>query len=770
MIKLKSIPNLTAKKHSKLHTGLYEVGFIVLFIGTLFYLLALISHSPSDDIWTHSNEVSEVINLGGSLGALLSEISFTWFGWGAFFIPIMLSFLIYHSYQNYAKHQTLNLSILFIRGLGFILLLVLISGFIINNTADEFGGWMGKMVNESLFTVFGHLVDVVYVGLIMISLSLTGHLSWFTMLDKTGRIIALGFNNIRAYFSHKRLLRQQKKQIKSANKEREKIVNSSINATHSAPVIKEKPSTIKQSVKANTGEQTALFSDKNTLPALSLLDPHIEHQSGYSQETLSVMSRQVEVKLKDFGFEVSIETVTPGPVITQFELSLAPGVKVAQIVNLSKDLARALLVESVRVVDVIPGKPVIGLEIPNTKREMISLKQMLSSEAFDTSKSALTVILGKDINGNPVVADLAKMPHLLVAGATGMGKSVGLNAMILSVMYKSTPKDVRMIMIDPKVVEMASYADIPHLLTPVITDMNEAAGALRWSVNEMERRYQLLAKFGVRNLEGLNNKIAKGIKSHEPLLDPFFDLATASEEQTADELEHLPLIVMIIDEYADMLGALAQEDKTKSKRVEALIIRLAQKARAAGIHLVIATQRPSVDVITGLIKSNIPSRIAFKVSSKIDSRTILDQGGAEQLLGMGDMLYMTTGQGQLQRIHGAFVSDDEVNRITQSLRDAANPDYLSEITNMPGEEDSNSSVSSSAGAGSGGEQDEMYDEAVQVVLETRRASISSLQRRLRIGYNRAARIIEDMEVAGIVSSMNSNGNREILAPNHDDPY
>jgi S-DNA-T family DNA segregation ATPase FtsK/SpoIIIE len=432
--------------------------------------------------------------------------------------------------------------------------------------------------------------------------------------------------------------------------------------------------------------------------------------------------------------------------------------------NLNKDLARALLVESVRIVDVIPGKPVIGLEIPNTERELIGIKEILSSEVFSKSKSTLTIALGKDINGLPVIADLVKTPHLLVGGATGMGKSIGLNAIILSILYKAKPDQVRLIMIDPKIVELASYADIPHLLTPVITNMNEAASALWWCVNEMERRYTLLAKFSVRNIESFNKKLIKAKKKAKPLLDPSFNAKTAKEGEVAPELETLPLIVIVIDEYADMLGALAQEDRAKSKRVEGLIVRIAQKARAAGIHLIVATQRPSVDVITGLIKSNIPTRISFKVSSKTDSRTILDQSGAEQLLGMGDMLYMTPGISHLNRVHGAFVEDNEIFRVVRYLKESSETNYLAGVLNLQQE------VSSSQDTGTvSGELDPLYDEAVQIVTSTRRASISSLQRRMRIGYNRAARIIEDMEASGIVSSMNSAGNREVLAPEPIEP-
>jgi S-DNA-T family DNA segregation ATPase FtsK/SpoIIIE len=500
------------------------------------------------------------------------------------------------------------------------------------------------------------------------------------------------------------------------------------------------------------------------LPSLSLLDDVSNSGLGYTDEFLVEMGQQVEIKLKDFGFDVTITAVTPGPVVTQFEISLAPGIKVSQIMNLNKDLARALLVESVRIVDVIPGKPVIGLEIPNNNREMIGLKEILSSEVFTKAKSTLSMGLGKDINGLPIVVDLAKMPHLLVAGATGMGKSVGLNAIILSILYKASPEQVRFIMIDPKIVELASYADIPHLLTPVVTNMNEAASALWWCVNEMERRYSLLAKFSVRNIESFNEKQRRAQESGKPLLDPSFNPDNAKEGEKHPELESLPLIVIVIDEYADMLGALAQEDRAKSKRVEGLIVRIAQKARAAGIHLIVATQRPSVDVITGLIKSNIPTRVSFKVSSKTDSRTILDQSGAEQLLGMGDMLYMAPGMTHLTRVHGAFVEDSEILRVVKHLKKNSSPNYLEGVLKAQTEVVSNKDSGQSSG-----ELDPLFDEAVQIVTSTRRASISSLQRRMRIGYNRAARIIEDMESSGIVSSMNSAGNRDVLAPEPIDP-
>ncbi len=744
------------------HFRLYELVLIIMIGFNLFLLTSLITHSSSDYIWLQSgNNSTIIINWGGRVGVYLSEFLFLWFGHSSYLIPIVLILLLVKYYRKINTGNGLNYLQLFYNFIGFIILLVLVSGFAANNFNPESGGWIGLMLQKYLSVLFGQSINIVYVSLIMASLSLTGYLSWLLLFDKTGRVITYLFALIIGKISHIRHISKQKEQIKTIKKDRLQVIKDTTKLKKSEPEIKDKNTDITPSANAQHGIQSSLFNNKqDTLPALSLLDPIKKQENGYSKSTLDIMSRQVEAKLKDFGFNVNIETITPGPVVTQFEISLEPGVKVSKIINLNKDLARALLVESVRILDVIPGKPVIGLEIPNAKRELITLKEILSSNDFENSKSTLTATLGKDINGKPVIADLAKMPHLLVAGATGMGKSVGLNAIILSILYKSSPKNIRMIMIDPKIVEMATYADIPHLLTPVITDMNEAYSSLRWAINEMEHRYNLLAKFGVRNISAINNKIALGIKNNEPLIDPF-----SKDSNQVKELEHIPLIVIIIDEYADMLAALAQEDRTKSKRVEALIIRLAQKARAAGIHLVIATQRPSVDVITGLIKSNIPTRIAFRVSSKIDSRTILDQGGAEQLLGMGDMLYMTTGQKQLLRVHGAFVSDDEVSRVCASLKENSKTNYIEDITRQASDDTDRSSSLDNSNTG---EKDSMYDEAVEIVLQTNRASISSLQRRLRIGYNRAARIIEDMEIAGIVSSMNSNGNREILAPRTND--
>lgn len=512
--------------------------------------------------------------------------------------------------------------------------------------------------------------------------------------------------------------------------------------------------------KAGKSKQSSLFEDiESAIPPISLLDPPEEHkESGYSEDALEHMSRLLEEKLADFGVSVEVVEVNPGPVITRFEIKPAPGVKVSKISNLAKDLARSLAVLSVRVVEVIPGKSVVGIEIPNEKREIVRLSEVLSARVFQESSSRLTLALGNDIGGNPTVANLAKMPHLLVAGTTGSGKSVGVNAMILSMLLKATPEEVRFIMVDPKMLELSIYDGIPHLLAPVVTDMKEAANALRWCVAEMERRYRLLASLGVRNMAGYNRKVKDAAAAGEPLLDPLWkpDEYLANDEQERPELETLPAIVVVIDEFADMMMIVG-------KKVEELIARIAQKARAAGIHLILATQRPSVDVITGLIKANIPTRISFQVSSKIDSRTVLDQGGAEQLLGHGDMLYLPPGSGLPVRVHGAFVDDDEVHRVVSAWKARGEPVYVDEVLSgaegehLPG-------VPSLSEGGADSEADALFDEAVAFVTEGRRVSISSVQRKFKIGYNRAANLVEAMEASGVVSSAGHNGAREVLAP------
>jgi len=508
------------------------------------------------------------------------------------------------------------------------------------------------------------------------------------------------------------------------------------------------------------GKQSSLLEDiESPIPPISLLDPPEEHQEkGYSEESLEHMSRLLEEKLSDFGVSVEVVEVNPGPVITRFEIKPAPGVKVSKISNLAKDLARSLAVLSVRVVEVIPGKSVVGIEIPNEEREMVRLSEVLGARVFKESSSPLTLALGNDIGGNPMVANLSKMPHLLVAGTTGSGKSVGVNAMLLSMLLKAGPEEVRFIMVDPKMLELSIYDGIPHLLAPVVTDMKEAANALRWCVAEMERRYKLMASLGVRNLAGYNRKIKDAVAAGEPLLDPFWkpDEYLANDEQERPELDTLPFIVVVIDEFADMMMIVG-------KKVEELIARIAQKARAAGIHLILATQRPSVDVITGLIKANIPTRMSFQVSSKIDSRTVLDQGGAEQLLGHGDMLYLPPGSGLPVRVHGAFVDDDEVHRVVSAWKARGEPVYVDDVLNGA-EGESLPGVPNLSEGGGDSEGDALFDEAVAFVTEGRRVSISSVQRKFKIGYNRAANLVDAMEASGVVSAAGHNGAREVLAP------
>jgi S-DNA-T family DNA segregation ATPase FtsK/SpoIIIE len=548
-----------------------------------------------------------------------------------------------------------------------------------------------------------------------------------------------------------------------AKQQRDEVVTkvrakSKTTAPRIEPIIEKIEVSARATERLERERQVPMFepASSNELPALSLLDNPPPKEGGYSAEALEAMSRLVELKLNDFGVEAEVVAVHPGPVVTRFEIKPAAGVKSSQISGLAKDLARSLATVSVRVVEIIPGKPYVGLEIPNEVREIVALGEIVKSQVYDEVKSPLTLALGKDIGGAPMVADLARMPHLLIAGTTGSGKSVALNAMVLSLLYKATPEQVRLIMIDPKMLELSVYEGIPHLLAPVVTDMKQAANALRWCVAEMERRYALMAGLGVRHLSSYNKKVADAIESGKPLTDPTFVPDLMNE--TAPELETLPFIVVIIDELADMMMMVG-------KKVEELIARLAQKARASGIHMVVATQRPSVDVITGLIKANIPCRIAFQVSAKVDSRTILDQSGAEALLGHGDMLYLPSGTSIPLRVHGAFVSDNEVHAVVKALRANGKPNYIDNVLDGPASDLPGIDAPPGSGAGElDGEQDALYDQAVRIVTETRKASISGIQRRLKIGYNRAARMVETMEEAGIVGNLQTNGFREVLAP------
>jgi len=621
------------------------------------------------------------------------------------------------------------------------------------------GGVLGQINAEYFSMGLGFLgATMILLALLMAGLTLFTGISWLNVVDKTGQYSLLIFDKI----LYRYYLFRDQAQGKRLRIEREQVFS-----TEAVKQKKRKPVRIEPVVKqleisdrVEQEKQIPLFETGNSninLPPLSLLDEPRTKVSGYSPEALQAMSRQLELKLLDFGIEVQVESVHPGPVITRFEILPAAGVKVSQITSLAKDLARSLSVIGVRVVEIIPGKSVMGLEIPNESREIVVLSEILRSQMYDQSHSPLTLALGKDISGNAFVADLAKMPHLLVAGTTGSGKSVAINAMLLSLLYKSTASDVRMILIDPKMLELNVYEGIPHLIAPVVTDMKEAANALRWCVAEMERRYRLMASLGVRNITGYNRKVEQAIANGEPIKDPLFNREQAillNPEAEPDDLEKLPYIVVVVDEFADMIMVVG-------KKVEELIARLAQKARACGIHLLLATQRPSVDVITGLIKSNIPTRIAFQVSSKVDSRTILDQMGAETLLGHGDMLYLPPGTSVPIRVHGAFVDDHEVHRVIAEIKKQGAPNYITNVL----EESSEPVLPGEVGTGSNGEDiDVLYDQAISVVTESRKASISYVQRRLKIGYNRAARMIEEMEASGVVSEVQSNGSREVLAP------
>jgi S-DNA-T family DNA segregation ATPase FtsK/SpoIIIE len=587
-------------------------------------------------------------------------------------------------------------------------------------------------------------------------ITLATDLSWIVFIDLIGKYTVFLFRNV--FLTGTNLLEEHKEAtVPSIDNIPEKSDPPRKSMVKTAPIVEKDIVQIEKINKQSQKQPVPKYNiGENVLPSLDLLDERDTRVIGYSRIELEEMSRLVEDILVDFNVAVTVVGFHPGPVITRFELQPAAGVKVSRISNLSKDLARALSVTSVRIVEIIPGKSVVGLEIPNREREMVTLRELLVSSAFEKAKSLLTLAMGKDISGTPLVADLGKMPHALVAGTTGSGKSVAINTMILSLLYKATPEEVRLIMIDPKMLELSVYEDIPHLLTPVVTDMKEASNALRWAVAEMERRYKLMSKMGVRNLAGFNHLIDEATARGETIRDPIFQMLNPLESgEYYPVLSKLPSIVIVIDELADMMMIVG-------KKVEELIARLAQKARAAGIHLILATQRPSVDVLTGLIKANVPTRISFQVSSRIDSRTILDQGGAETLLGNGDMLFLPSGTSIPIRAHGAFVDDHEVHRVVEFLKQTAPPDYLEEITR-----DTSDSIDGSylnGDSGSNSESDVLYDEAVMFVTESRKASISSVQRRFKVGYNRAATMIETMEAAGVVSSAESNGSRVVLAP------
>ncbi|UGB39820.1 DNA translocase FtsK 4TM domain-containing protein [Frateuria soli] len=745
-----------------------EAGALLLLPLAIYLLVCLASYNDQDPSWGHVGTVDHARNFGGAVGANIANLLRYIFGWVSYCFPLLLLLLgvqVLRQRGEEAEHPWESS----LRLIGFVFFFITAPALMYLNFHDEpvlpqgVGGIIGQWVGVGLLQAFGEKgAPLLLLALFLIAVTLATGLSWFKVMDWTGQGTLAAFGWLRGK------LRQAPEVAKAQQARAERDVVKKAEAVKQAkrePVrIETPPAPVAKSERAKLETQIPLFvgaSQPGELPPLSLLDEAPEQGPGYSEETLEVLSRQVELKLKDFRIEAKVVGVYPGPVITRFELEPAAGVRGSQVSSLDKDIARGLSVVSVRVVDVIPGKNVIGLEIPNTRKQIVYLSEILRSDKYDQMKSPLALALGKDIGGKPVVTDLAKMPHLLVAGTTGSGKSVAVNAMVLSLLYKASPKDVRMIMIDPKMLELSVYEGIPHLLAPVVTDMKEAANALRWCVAEMERRYKLMAAVGVRNLGGFNKKVKDAEAAGQPLLDPLFRPNPEMPNLAAEPLEPLPYIVIIIDEFADMMMIVG-------KKVEELIARLAQKARAAGVHLVLATQRPSVDVITGLIKANIPTRIAFQVSSKIDSRTILDQSGAEALLGHGDMLYLPPGTATPERVHGAFVDDHEVHGVVAWLKAQGAPQYiegvLEEVQATADGKFINDSGLPLDGEEGGDADAQLYDKAVAVVTQTRRASISGVQRHLRIGYNRAARLIEQMEQDGVVSAPQHNGNREVLAP------
>jgi DNA segregation ATPase FtsK/SpoIIIE, S-DNA-T family len=742
-----------------------EGALIALAAGAVYLIIALGSYDKNDPGWSFSPSASEVRNSGGVVGAWLADASLNLFGYLAYLSPLLVVVLAWKLLGDRREQRDFGWIYMVVRGAGLVMALVGGCGLATLHFKGaglplDGGGILGDLAGNGLALAFSPLGSSLFLlALFLTGLTLLSGLSWLWVMDATGRqtLRLVNFTRMLITRSSERL------QAKAERKRREQVVGEARKkvAKREKPKIEPVREPAPPAERVQLEKQVPLFKPQlkegnGGLPPLALLDDPPPSVGRMSDQALEAMSRQVEIKLADFGVEAIVVAVNPGPVITRFELQLAPGVKVSRVTNLAKDLARSLSTVSVRVVDVIPGKSVIGLELPNENRDLVTFGEIVKSSAYEKSASPISLALGKDIAGNGVVVDLGKMPHLLVAGTTGSGKSVAVNAMILSILYKSTAQDVRLIMIDPKMLELSIYDGIPHLLAPVVTDMADAANSLRWSVAEMDRRYRLMSKLGVRNIAGYNRKVKDAASRGEPIPDPFFVRpADAEPDMQAPPLETLPFIVIVVDELADLM-------MVAGKKLEELIARLAQKARASGIHLILATQRPSVDVITGLIKANIPSRIGFQVSSKIDSRTILDQMGAEQLLGHGDMLYLTPGMPTPTRVHGAFVADQEVHNVVGALKELGEPEYVEEIINGMPEGDSGGANPFDFSS-TDSETDALYDQAVRIVTETRRASISGVQRRLKIGYNRAARMIEQMEEAGIVSTLQSNGNREVLA-------
>jgi len=746
---------------------LLETRWLLLASVGLFLALILWGYDHADPGWSHAVEVDKVLNPGGRFGAWLADLLLYLFGISAWAWVAFLFVLVGRGWHRLGAPSGSDRRPLYFVVVGFVLVLIAASGL----EAMRFwrlkamlplapGGVLGLEVSEYCAATFGHLGGtLLLITVFLAGWSLLTGISWLTTCEKVGELLE------RLWLTGSQFVdRWRDRQVGRVEAEkREAAVESERRKQEEnpPPPIRIEPSELaiprapKAEARLEKERQAPLFHDAPGLglPPLHLLDEAKADPSILpGADTLEFTSRLIERKLADFNVEVKVVAAYPGPVITRYEIEPATGVKGSQIVNLAKDLARALTLISIRVVETVPGKSCMALELPNPRRQMVRLSELIASQAYHDFASPLTVVLGKDIGGGPVVADLAKMPHLLVAGTTGSGKSVGINAMILSLLYKSEARDVRLIMIDPKMLELSIYEGIPHLLAPVVTDMNKASNALNWCVGEMERRYKLMSVLGVRNIAGCNKKIREAQEAGTPLADPTAEVVDA--KNGAPTLAPMPYIVVIIDELADLMMVVG-------KKVEELIARLAQKARAAGIHLILATQRPSVDVITGLIKANIPTRIAFQVSSKIDSRTILDQMGAETLLGQGDMLYLAPGTGLPVRVHGAFVADDEVHRVVEHLKKIGPPEYIAEVLAAPPAE---AGEGGSEGSTNDAEADPLYDQAVEIVLKNRRPSISLVQRHLRIGYNRAARLIEAMEHAGLVSPANAAGTREVLVP------
>lgn len=748
-----------------LKEGLLVVNFLV----AVFLLVALISYSSEDPGFNNTGAGGDIANAAGFYGAWLADVLFLLLGYLAYVVPAWLIYLCFaaitgrHAFRELLLFRAVGLLLILLSAGGLANLYLATSAALPNGS----GGIAGNLLVDWSVPALALLgSSLLFLALLLIGLTLCFSISWAGAIVSLGQWMFAALGRLPAWWRERRAAMKAKKNAAPARKtvvrRAEKTKSASFlkkSKKRIAPTLPPAADAAAPSRQDQAGARSRQDAKRpgGRLPATSLLDPGSPGEAGaQSRESLEDMSQLLTEKLRDFGIEVDVTAIKPGPVITRFEVQPAAGVKGNRISGLVKDLARSLAVKSVRVVEHIPGRDVIGIEIPNDSRELIRLGQVLESNEFGRADSNLSLALGHDILGKPVIVDLGRMPHLLVAGTTGSGKSVGVNAMILSLLFKSTPEQVRMIMIDPKMLELSVYEGIPHLLTPVITDMKDAANGLRWCVAEMDRRYALLSALGVRNLAGFNKKVIEAHKAGKPLFDPNWkpDLALGPDsEQQAPELEPLSNIVVVVDELADMMMVVG-------KKVEELVARIAQKARAAGIHLILATQRPSVDVLTGLIKANIPTRLSFMVQSKVDSRTILGEGGAEQLLGNGDMLFLPPGGGVATRVHGAFVSDDEVHRVVAEWKLRGAPEYVDAVTVDRNDRDFQPD---DGGVDEGGEVDELYDEAVHFVTESRKASISAVQRKLRIGYNRAARMIETMEQQGVVSAMNSNGARDVLA-------